>query len=84
MPVNQVNDLRKKLRQAQAHMHVVKNTLAIRALGDTPLVPLQAMFKGQSVLVLGYDDPVLPTKVIRDFIKAEKCEEKLQVKGAVA
>ena len=83
MPVNQVNDLRKKLRQAQAHMHVVKNTLAVRAIGDTPLVPLQPLFKGQSVLVIGYDDPVLPTKVIRDFIKAEKCEKNLQIKGAV-
>ncbi len=83
MPVNQVNDLRKKLRQAQAHMHVVKNTLAIRALGETSLVPLQPLFKGQSALVIGYDDPVLPAKVIRDFIKAEKCEKSLQVKGAV-
>ena len=83
MPVNQVNDLRKKLRGAHAHMHVVKNTLAIRALGDTPLIPLQPFFKGQSVLVIGYDDPVSPTKVMRDFIKAEKCEKKLLVKGAV-
>ena len=83
MPVNQVNELRKKLRQAQAQMHVVKNTLAIRALGETPLVPLQPLFKGQSALVIGYDDPVLPAKVIRDFIKAEKCEKSLQVKGAV-
>ena len=83
MPVNQVNDLRKKLRQAQAHMHVVKNTLAVRAIGNTPLVPLQPLFKGQSVLVIGYDDPVLPTKVIRDFIRAEKCEDKLQIRGAV-
>ncbi len=83
MPVNQVNDLRKKLRQAQAHMHVVKNTLAVRAIGDTPLVPLLSLFKGQSVLVIGYDDPVLPTKVIRDFIRAEKCEKNLQIKGAV-
>ena len=81
MPVNQVNDLRKKLRQAQAHVHVVKNTLAVRAIGDTPLVPLQPLFKGQSVLVIGYDDPVLPTKVIRDFIRAEKCEKNLQKKS---
>ena len=83
MPVNQVNDLRKKLRQAQAHLHVVKNTLAVRAISETPLVPLQSLFKGQSVMVIGYDDPVLPTKVIRDFIKAEKCEKNLQIKGAV-
>ncbi len=83
MPVNQVNDLRKKLRQANAHMHVMKNTLAARAVDGTSLLPLQALFKGQSALVIGYDDPVLPTKVIRDFIKAEKCEKKLQLKGAV-
>ena len=83
MPVNQINDLRKKLRQAQAHMHVVKNTLAIRAIGETPLGPLESLFSGQSALVIGYDDPVLPAKVIRDFIKAEKCEKRLQVKGAI-
>lgn len=83
MPVNQVNDLRKKLRQAQAHLHVVKNTLAVRAISETPLVPLQPLLKGQSVMVIGYDDPVLPTKVVRDFIKAEKCEKNLQIKGAV-
>ena len=83
MPVNQVNDLRKKLRQAKANLHVVKNTLAVRAIGGTPLVPLQPFFQGQSALVIGYDDPVLPAKVIRDFIKNEKCEEKLQLKGAI-
>ena len=83
MPVNQVNDLRKRLRQAKAHLHVVKNTLAVRAIGGTDLVPLQPFFRGQSALVIGYDDPILPAKVIRDFIKSEKCEEKLQLKGAV-
>lgn len=83
MPVNQVNDLRKKLRQAHARMHVVKNTMAIRALGGTSLVPLQPFLRGQSALVIGFDDPVLPAKVLRDFIKSEKCEEKLQVKGGI-
>lgn len=83
MPVNQINDLRKRLRQAKANLHVVKNTLAVRAIGGTDLVPLQPFFKGQSAMVIGYDDPVLPAKVIRDFIKSEKCEEKLQLKGAI-
>ncbi|MDH5700694.1 MAG: 50S ribosomal protein L10, partial [Nitrospirota bacterium] len=41
MPVNQVNDLRKRLRQANANLHVVKNTLAVRAIGGTGLVTLQ-------------------------------------------
>ncbi len=83
LPVNQVNDLRKKLRQAHARMHVVKNTMAIRALEGTSLVPLKPLLRGQSALVIGFDDPVLPAKVLRDFIKNEKCEEKLQVKGGI-
>ncbi len=83
MPVNQVTQLRKQLRGAQAQMYVVKNTLAGRALEGTPLVPLQPLFKGQLALVLGYDEPVMPAKVIRDFIKAERCEDKFRIKGGV-
>ena len=83
MPVNQVTQLRKQLRGAQAQMHVVKNTLAARAMEDTPLVPIQALFKGQLAVILGYDDPVLPAKVLRDFIKNERCEEKMRLKGGV-
>jgi len=83
MPVNQVNELRKKLRQAHARMHVVKNTMAIRALEGTALGPLKPLLRGQSALVIGFDDPVLPAKALRDFIKNEKCEEKLQVKGGI-
>jgi large subunit ribosomal protein L7/L12 len=30
-------------------------------------------------LLIGYDDPVLPTKILRDFIKAEKREEKIKI-----
>ncbi|GJL56917.1 MAG: hypothetical protein NPIRA02_40490 [Nitrospirales bacterium] len=83
MPVNQVVQLRRQLRDAQARMHVVKNTLASRAVEGTPLLPVQGLFSGQLALVIGYDDPVLPAKVVRDFIKAEKCEDKLSIKGGV-
>ncbi len=83
MPVNQVAQLRRQLRGAEARMHVVKNTLASRAAEGTPLLPVRDLFGGQLALVIGYDDPVLPAKVLRDFIKSERCEEKLRVKGGV-
>lgn len=83
LPVNQVTQLRRQLRGAHAQMHVVKNTLAVRAIEGTPLVPIQSLFKGQLAVILGYDDPVLPAKVLRDFIKTERCEEKMQLKGGV-
>jgi len=83
MPVNQIVQLRRQLRDAQARMHVVKNSLASRAAEGTPLLPVQGLFSGQLALVIGYDDPVLPAKVVRDFIRNEKCEGKLNVKGGV-
>ena len=83
MPVNQISQLRRQLRGAQAQMHVVKNTLAGRAAEGTPLLPVRDLFGGQLALVIGYDDPVLPAKIVRDFIKSERCEDKLRVKGGV-
>ena len=83
MPVNQISQLRKQLRGVQARMHVVKNTLAGRAAEGTSLVGVRDLFGGQLALVIGYDDPVLPAKVIKDFIKNERCEDRLRIKGGV-
>lgn len=79
LPVTQVSELRKKLRIVQAEYRVVKNTLASRAVEGTSLIDTQAQFKGSLGLVIGYDDPVLPAKILRDFIVAEKREEKMKI-----
>ena len=83
MPVNQVTALRHKLRDAQAELKVVKNSLAVRAAEGTSLLPVVSLFKGQVAVVIGYDDPVLPAKILRDFIKHEKCDEKILWRGGV-
>jgi len=79
LPVNQMTELRKQLRGANAEYRVVKNTLAARATDGTTLASLKSHLKGPTGLVIGYDDPVLPTKVLRDFIGAEKREEKIRI-----
>jgi large subunit ribosomal protein L7/L12 len=79
LPVNQVTELRKQLRSAKAEFKVVKNTLAIRASEGTTLTGLKTHLKGPTGMVIGYDDPVLPTKILRDFIAAEKREEKIRI-----
>jgi len=79
LPVNQVTELRKQLRGAKAELRVVKNTLAARAVDGTPLTPAKGHFKGPLAVVIGYDDPVLPAKILRDFIKQEKREEKIKI-----
>lgn len=83
LPVNQVTELRKQLRGAKAEFRVVKNTMAVRAVEGTSLAAAKPYFKGPLAVVIGYDDPVLPTKILRDFIKAEKREEKIRIMGGV-
>lgn len=79
LSVNQVTELRKQLRGAKAEYMVVKNTLAVRAAGGTILSGVTSYLKGPTGLVIGYDDPVLPAKILRDFILAEKREQKIKI-----
>jgi large subunit ribosomal protein L7/L12 len=79
LPVNQVTELRKQLRGARAEFRVVKNTIAARAVAGTAFVDAKPHFKGQMALAIGYDDPTLPTKILRDFIKAEKRDQKMRM-----
>ena len=79
LPVNDITELRKQLRGAKAEFTVVKNTLAARAVDGTTLIETKPYFKGPMALMIGYDDPVLPAKILRDFIKGEKREEKIRI-----
>ncbi len=79
LPVNHLTELRKQLRSVKAEYKVVKNTLAIRAAEGTMLAEVKPHFKGPLGVVIGYDDPVLPAKVLREFIQAEKRDEKIKI-----
>ncbi len=83
VPVNQITDLRKQLRPAKAEFTVIKNTLAARAADGTALVEAKAHFKGPMALMIGYDDPVIPTKILRDFIRGEKRDDKIRIMAGV-
>jgi len=79
--VAQVTKLRRKMRELSAEYKVAKNTLAVRAVGDTGFAPLKPMLKGPTALVFGYGDPVVVVKEIVDYAAANS--EKLEIKGAV-
>lgn len=83
LDVNHVTELRKQLRGVNAELKVVKNTLAARALDGTTLIDAKPYFKGPLTVVIGYDDPVLPAKILRDFIGAEKRDEKMRIMAGV-
>lgn len=69
--VQEMSDLRGMLRNADVELHVVKNTLARRAVESTHLEPLSAHVKGPTAIALTIDDAVGMAKVLADYTKRE-------------
>lgn len=66
MTVEQITELRVKVRKADGAMQVVKNTFLRRAVTGTDKAPVTAEAKGPNALILGGADIVELTKVLRD------------------
>lgn len=80
LDVSSMNDLRRKLREADIEFQVVKNTLLVRAAKDTDVALIQDYFKGPSAVALSYSDPVAPAKILMQFAKDN---QKLEIKGGL-
>lgn len=78
--VEQITELRSKLRASKVEYRVVKNTLARKAVEGTGLEPLKDHFVGPVGIALGFDDVVAPAKVLFDF---SKTQAKLELKVGV-
>lgn len=69
MNVEKMEALRNALRKSDAEWKVVKNTLLRIASKETDFSILADHFKWPVAVVLGYKDPVEPTKILIDFAK---------------
>ena len=69
LTVNQVTDLRARIRKTSSTYKVLKNRLASRALESTPLAPLREHLKGPLALTFHPHEPVALAKVLNDFAK---------------
>ncbi|MEJ2567893.1 MAG: 50S ribosomal protein L10, partial [candidate division WOR-3 bacterium] len=64
----QLNDLRRSLKRQNAELKVFKNTLIKKAFDkETKEVDMEKLMEGPTALVFGYEDPLLPLKIISDF-----------------
>jgi large subunit ribosomal protein L10 len=72
------DELRAKARKEGIYLHVVKNTLASRAVEGTEFECLKPALVGPIVLGFSLEDPGAVGRVIKDFAKAN---EKLVVKA---
>jgi large subunit ribosomal protein L10 len=80
LDVTTMNQLRRKLSEAQVEYQVVKNSLMVRASEKTDVALIKDNFKGPSAIAIGYDDPVTPAKVLTEFAKEN---DKLEIKIGV-
>jgi large subunit ribosomal protein L10 len=72
------DELRSKARENGIYLHVVKNTLARKAVKGTDFECLDSALVGQLVLGFSLEDPGAVGRVIKDFAKAN---DKLVVKA---
>ncbi|PYQ19942.1 MAG: 50S ribosomal protein L10 [Acidobacteria bacterium] len=69
LSVPAVTEFRRKVRQAGSRYRVVKNSLALRALKDTPLEGLGPKFESTTGVAYTGNDPVILAKVLMDFAR---------------
>ena len=77
LEVGQLTELRKRARGAGVYFRVVKNTLARRAVADTPFAGLADHMVGPLAYGMS-SDPVALAKVLHEFAKGN---DKLAIKG---
>jgi large subunit ribosomal protein L10 len=69
LSVTELAELRAKLRDANADMRVVKNTLTRRAASKAGIDGLDELLVGPTGLVFCHQDPVGPAKALKEFGK---------------
>ena len=71
LEVGSMTELRRKARRSGVYLRVLKNTLARRAVKDTPFAQLADVMVGPLVYGIS-SDPVAPAKVMNEFAKGNE------------
>jgi large subunit ribosomal protein L10 len=66
--VQKITQLRNELRRVSSEYRVAKNTFLKRASQGTEFEQLASYFEGPTAIMLSYDDPIAPSKVLTKFL----------------
>ena len=72
LKTSELNELRRKLREANIDYKVVKNSLAQIAAKNVGLDHLVGTFEGPLAVAFGYGDPTKTAKALSDYIRISK------------
>jgi large subunit ribosomal protein L10 len=78
--VAEATQLRRKFKEAGAEFRVVKNTLTRIAASRSGIEGLDEFLFGPTAIIFGFEDPVIPAKILVQFIKEN---QKLEIKGGL-
>lgn len=73
--VEQINQLRQRLKKSAVEYRVVKNTILRRASEKTDMELLAEHFTGPNAIALAYEDPMEPAKILTEFSKEQPALE---------
>ena len=79
--VNEMIDLRRRMRAAGVEFTVVKNTLMNLAADAAQRPQVKDIVQGPTAIALGYDDPQDVAKAVSDYIRTTRSV--LAIRGAV-
>ena len=70
LTVEEVTELRKKMREAGVEYKVYKNTLVRRAAQEVGITEFNdELLVGTNAIAFGYEDPIAPARVIKEFME---------------
>ncbi len=79
--VNEMTDLRRRMRAAGIDFAVVKNTLTYLASEAAGRPQVKEIVQGPTVMAFGYDDPQDVARALSDYIRTSRST--LAIRGAV-
>jgi large subunit ribosomal protein L10 len=78
LSMNQIDDLRAKVREAGGEFHIVKNTLGRVAFQEAGLSAPEGILKGSTAICFAFQDAPSIAKVMADYAKSS---DFLKIKG---
>ena len=72
LPVSEMTELRRALREAEVEYRIIKNSLAYIAADQAGKPAIKEVINGPTGVAFGYDDPLAPARALANFIRANR------------
>ncbi|MCY4654039.1 MAG: 50S ribosomal protein L10 [Dehalococcoidia bacterium] len=72
LPVSEMTELRRALREANVEYRIIKNTLAYIAADQAGKPAIKDVINGPTGVAFGYEDPLEPARALSGFIRTNR------------